>query len=84
MHDKLTAALSPEFIEIRDDSHKHAGHAGVLERGGGHYTATIISKAFAGKSSLERQRMVHQILAEEFTDKKIHALALKLKSPDEV
>ena len=61
---KLEAALAPESLEIVDDSHKHAGHAGARPEGETHFTVTVVSDAFAGKSRVERQRMVYALLAE--------------------
>ena len=54
----LLAALQPAQIEITDDSHKHAGHAGARD-GGGHYRLSIVSAQFAGKPTLARHRMIY-------------------------
>ena len=77
----LTDALAPETIEVVDDSHKHAGHAGA--RGGqGHFGVEIVSAAFAGKPPLARHRLVYAALGEMMqTD--IHALAIRAKAPGE-
>ena len=77
----LTDALAPETIEVVDDSHKHAGHAGA--RGGqGHFGVDIVSAAFAGKLPLARHRLVYAALGEMMqTD--IHALAIRARTPDE-
>ncbi|QDA56100.1 BolA family protein [Thermomonas aquatica] len=76
----LVAALAPLALEIRDDSHKHAGHAGA--RGGqGHFSVDIVSAAFAGKSPLARHRLVYAALGEMMqTD--IHALAIRAQAPE--
>ena len=74
---KLTNALMPEEIDVRDVSHKHAGHTGWREGGGTHFEVTIKAVAFAGKSRLQRHRMVNEILAEDLA-KNIHALELHL------
>ena len=78
----LTDALAPETIEVVDDSHKHAGHAGA--RGGqGHFSVDIVSAAFAGKLPLARHRMVYAALGGMMqTD--IHALAIRARTPDEL
>ena len=77
----LTDALAPETIEVVDDSHKHAGHAGA--RGGqGHFGVDIVSAAFAGKLPLARHRLVYAALGDMMqTD--IHALAIRAQTPDE-
>ncbi len=74
-------SLSPRHLEVIDDSHKHAGHAGARE-GGGHFTLVIVSEAFAGQSLLARHRTVNALLAEELKSR-IHALALKTLTPEE-
>ena len=79
---KLNAALSPERLDIVDDSHRHAGHAGHDGRGESHFNVTVVSDAFAGKSRLERQRLVYGVLAEEMAGR-VHALALITLTPEE-
>lgn len=79
---KLTASLAPTRLEIQDDSARHAGHAGYDPRGETHFTVTVVSPVFAGKSRLERQRLVYSILAEELADR-VHALALRTLAPEE-
>jgi BolA protein len=79
---KLTEALSPSQLEILDESHKHAGHAGARPEGESHFSVRIMSQAFEGKSRVERQRLVYQALSEEMkTD--IHALELHTMVKDE-
>ena len=78
----LTEALAPARLEIIDDSHKHAGHAGA--RGGqGHFSVDIVSAAFAGKLPLARHRMVYAALGSMMQDD-IHALAIRARTPDEL
>ena len=79
---KLTAALSPTRLDILDDSHRHAGHAGARPEGESHFTVTIVSAAFAGQSRVARQRMVYDILAGELKND-VHALSLVTKTPGE-
>ena len=78
----LTEALAPQSLDVADDSHKHAGHAGA--RGGqGHFGVDIVSSAFAGKLPLARHRLVYAALGEMMqTD--IHALSIRARTPDEV
>lgn len=77
----LVDALQPSFIEVTDDSHRHAGHAGA--RGGqGHFSVDIVSAAFAGKLPLARHRLVYAALGDMMqTD--IHALAIRARTPGE-
>lgn len=79
---KLTAALKPILLEIVDDSHRHAGHAGARPGGETHFNVKIVSEAFIGKSRVERQRMVFRALEAELADR-IHALALITRAPGE-
>jgi len=79
---KLVEGLSPARLEIIDDSHRHVGHAGHDARGGSHFRVTVVSETFAGRSRLERQRLVYGLLAEELADR-VHALTLKTCTPDE-
>ena len=79
---KLSAALAPARLVITDDSAKHAGHSGAREGGESHFTVDIVSAAFAGKSRVARQRMVYDLLKDEF-DAGLHALALVTRTPEE-
>ena len=74
----LEASLHPTLLEIRDDSAKHAGHAGARE--GGHFHVTITSAAFAGRGAVERHRMVYAAAA-ELMGRDIHALSIDARSP---
>lgn len=76
------ASLDPATLEIIDDSHKHAGHAGARE-GGGHYRLHIVSSRFAGKNTVARHRMIYSALGEMMRHD-IHALNITAKTPDEI
>ncbi len=81
IREKLTAALSPDQLDIIDESHLHAGHPGA-RGGGGHFNVTIVSSAFEGESLLARHRMVYDALGDAMkTD--IHALSIKANTPKE-
>jgi BolA family transcriptional regulator, general stress-responsive regulator len=82
IREKLTSAFAPEALEIVNDSHRHAGHAGSPGTGESHFTVKVVSAAFAGKSRLERHRMVNDALAKELAGR-IHALAIKAITPEE-
>jgi len=77
---RLRAALEPLSVEVRDDSHLHAGHAGARE--GGHYTVTIVSPRFTGLQRVARHRLVYHSLA-ELMQQGIHALAIDARAPGE-
>lgn len=79
---KLTEALAPTRLEVEDESHRHAGHAGHDPRGESHFRVTVVSDRFAGRGRVERHRMVNAVLAEELKDR-VHALALRTLAPDE-
>ena len=76
---KLKLGLNPSFIEVKDVSHHHAGHAGWREGGETHFHVTMTAAEFEGKSRLERHRMVNELLAEELASG-VHALQLKLSA----
>ncbi|WP_428394087.1 BolA family protein [Lichenicoccus sp.] len=81
----LQQRFSPRQLEIEDESARHAGHAGVQEAGGHgetHYAVRIVATAFAGLNRMQRSRLVHAALAEEFKSG-LHALSLTLRAPDE-
>jgi BolA protein len=77
----LAEALDPVALEVTDDSHRHAGHAGA--RGGqGHFGVDIVSTAFAGKLPLARHRLVYAALG-SMMQADIHALTIRARTPDE-
>lgn len=82
MRRKLEDALTPERIDLIDESHKHAGHAGHDGRGESHFRLTVVAEAFGGMSRVDRQRTVYRILEAELADR-VHALALKTLTPAE-
>lgn len=78
---RLEAAFSPSHLQVKDQSHLHAGHAGARD-GMGHFEATIVAEAFSGKNRIERHRMVYAALGSMLqTD--IHALKINAFSPNE-
>jgi BolA protein len=82
IHSKLTNRFTPARLDIIDDSHRHAGHAGARPEGETHFTVTIVSAGFAGLSRVARQRLVYQTLAEELATR-VHALSLTTLTPAE-
>ncbi|WP_276199878.1 BolA family protein [Chelatococcus sp. XZ-Ab1] len=79
---KLTAGLSPTHITVTDESGNHIGHSGWRPGGETHFRVEITAPAFAGKSRVERHRMVNALLAEEFANG-MHALAVIARAPGE-
>ncbi len=79
---KLTEALAPARLRVIDDSHRHAGHVGARPEGETHFRVEIVSTAFAGKTRIERHRLVNAVLADELADR-VHALQLSTRTPDE-
>jgi BolA protein len=77
---RLTRAFAPSLLRVVNDSHHHAGHMGDDGTGESHFTVTIESAAFAGKSRVEQQRMVNRELA-DLLAQRIHALALRTRTP---
>ena len=81
MHARL-ATLSPTQIQLIDDSEKHRGHGGYNPAGESHFTLEIESAAFAAKSRVERQRMVHAALG-DLLHERVHALSIRARAPGE-
>jgi len=77
---KLTERFAPMRLEIVDESHRHAGHAGARPEGESHFAVTIVSASFAGLNRVARQRLVYQTLADELATH-IHALSLTTLAP---
>jgi BolA family transcriptional regulator, general stress-responsive regulator len=83
---KLTAAFTPQSLEVVDESHRHAGHAGATRDDGSqgetHFHVRLVSAAFEGVSRVERQRRVYAALSDELKGP-VHALSLTLLAPPE-
>ena len=79
---RLREHLSAESVEIEDQSHLHAGHAGARPEGETHFRVQIIAEAFAGKSRVDRQRAINRVLAEELAGP-VHALGIDARPPEE-
>ena len=82
MLDRLDSAFPGAKVELVDDSEKHLGHGGYNPAGESHFTLNIESPDFAGKSRVERQRMIHAALG-ELVGNRVHALSIKAKAPGE-
>ncbi|MBY0382179.1 MAG: BolA family transcriptional regulator [Xanthobacteraceae bacterium] len=79
---KLSEALHPESLDVVDESYLHEGHAGHRPGGETHFRVYIVSKAFDGKTRIDRHRMINKLLAEELAGS-VHALAIKAQAPGE-
>jgi BolA family transcriptional regulator, general stress-responsive regulator len=78
IRERLQAAFAPSEMEVLDEGHKHAGHAG---EGKGHFHVRIVSAAFAGQTPLKRHRMVYAAV-EGLMDNGIHALSIDARSSE--
>lgn len=76
----LREHLAPLTVEIEDESHLHAGHAGAGS--GGHFDVLVVSSLFAGLPLVKRHRLVYEALSTEMKGA-IHALALRTLTPEE-
>jgi BolA protein len=65
IREKLTDAFTPQSLEVENDSHRHAGHAGSPGTGESHFRVKIVSDKFSGLSRVERHRLVNEALAAE-------------------
>ncbi|MGF6419928.1 BolA protein [Stenotrophomonas sp. AN71] len=81
IRDALQQALAPSVLEIEDDSHRHAGHAGARD-GRGHFNVFLVSERFAGQGPLARHRAVYAALG-SMMDTDIHALSIRALTPSE-
>ncbi len=82
MREKLMVALSPTRLDVVNESHLHAGHRSSPGTGESHFRVLIVSGAFAGRTRVERHRMINEVLADELKDG-VHALAIKACAPGE-
>ena len=78
---RLRAALQPTELEVIDDSHLHAGHAGAAD-GRGHFTVNLIAERFAGLPVVRRHRLVYEAVGDMMTTD-IHALSIRALAPGE-
>jgi BolA family transcriptional regulator, general stress-responsive regulator len=79
---RLNLSLQPSRIELVDESEQHRGHGGYNPAGQSHFSLRIESSAFAGKSRIERQRMIHAALGDLMRER-VHALSIRATAPGE-
>lgn len=77
---KLSHAFRPQTLDVIDESHLHAGHAGSHPDGESHFRVKIVSEAFTGKSRVATHRMVNETLKEDLKTR-VHALAIQASAP---
>ena len=82
IREKLMVAFRPVRLDVVNESEMHAGHRSSPGTGESHFRVLIVAAAFAGKSRVERHRMVNAALADE-VGKRVHALALEARAPGE-
>ena len=78
---RLRAALEPTSLEVIDDSHRHAGHAGAAD-GRGHFTVIVVSERFRGLPVVRRHRLVYEAVGDLMTTD-VHALSIQALAPGE-
>ncbi|HXY90751.1 MAG TPA: BolA family protein [Xanthobacteraceae bacterium] len=78
----LAQGLAPQQLEVIDESARHAGHAGARPGETTHVRVRVVAAAFAGKSRIERHRLVNELLASEIAAG-LHALAIEARAPGE-
>jgi BolA protein len=81
LESRIATALAPTHLEIIDDSHLHAGHAGAAD-GRGHFTVIVSSERFAGLRTLQRHRLVYDAVGDLMVSD-VHALSIHASTPDE-
>ncbi|WRT64609.1 uncharacterized protein IL334_001542 [Kwoniella shivajii] len=84
---KIIEAFEPVLLRVYNDSSKHSHHSAMRAQGGGngetHFAIHLVSPTFNGKTSIARHRMVNSLLKDEFDNQGLHALSLRLKTPEE-
>jgi len=79
--ERMQRALDALYVEVLDESWRHAGHAGAAS-GGGHFILLVVSEKFEGVGLLDRHRMVFKELQEEMGSL-IHALSVRALTPQD-
>lgn len=82
IREHLMIALEPTRLDVVNESHLHAGHAGSPGTGESHFRVLIVSAAFAGRSRLDRHRLVNAAVQDLLRDR-VHAFAIKAYAPGE-
>ena len=77
IREALARGLSPEHLEVINESAQHAGHAGDDGSGESHWRVRISAASLEGKSRIARHRAVHDALGPEIIGR-LHALAIEM------
>lgn len=80
VHERLAAAFPGALLEVLDESHLHAGHAGA-QGGAGHFRVRITAEAFKGAALMARHRLVYDAVR-DWMPLRIHALSIEARAPD--
>lgn len=84
IENKLVQAFKPDFIKLYDKSESHKNHPEALKNGGSHLTLILVSSAFEGLKTIQRQRKIHKLLADELKPGGgLHALSMSLYTTQE-
>ena len=78
----IKSRLNIEYLEVIDESHKHASHKEAQESKGGHFNIMIVSDDYAGKNALARHRMIYAALSDQLRED-VHALKIKAMTIEE-
>jgi len=82
LRNRLQDAFPGAHIELTDDSHLHAGHAGARAEGETHFRVIAVTDAFAGLGRVDRHRLINAALKDQLAGR-VHALAIVALTPDE-
>ena len=77
----LRKSFTIEYLQIDDESHLHAGHAGAAS-GGGHFKVTIVAPEFSELNLVARHRAIYTALSQHIPQE-IHALTISALTPSE-
>lgn len=84
--EKISSALSPSFLKVANDSHKHSHHKPMQTASNvqeSHFRIEVVSDLFVGKNMPSRHRVIYQLLDDEFQNKGLHALQMKTRTLEE-
>jgi len=81
IRERIQGRFAPEYLEVINESAKHAGHSGDDGSGESHFKLIVASKIFENTSRIERHKMVFDVLSDLVSDR-IHALTLDLRAPE--
>jgi BolA protein len=80
LRERLQSRFAPSQLNVEDESHLHAGHAGAAG-GQSHFRIRIVSEAFRGMPAVARHRLIYTVV-DDLLKTDIHALAIEALPPD--